>query len=152
MAALQGDIGLFPVRFATGGAATPDGLAPVVNHPDLVYFHLEDRLDGPLDRVLGRALCHAESEDLAVAPDGLLVFAVADIHRALFFHLKRLFRDHGRFEHVPNRICHNVHPLLAQFILQGVNRIFGENNLLIVEHVVNVDVNSGGDLNPGNIA
>src|SRR5262245_15597821 len=102
VARLQRDVGLSVVRLAPERTATADRFAPVIDHPHLVDFDLEYRLDRLFDRVLAGAVRHAEGEHLAIAFDRLFILAVTDVFDALIFHIESLLRDHRRFEHIPN--------------------------------------------------
>src|SRR5215510_4559156 len=108
MAGLQRDVSFLVIGLASDGSAAADRLAAVIGHSHLINFDFEDRLDRRFDGVLAGVVRNAKGEHLAITFDGLFVFAVTDVVRALLFHLESLLSDHRRFEHIPNR-WHNFY-------------------------------------------
>src|SRR5262249_44547277 len=95
------------IGLAPFGATAANSLAVIVDDSHLVHLDLEDFLDRSLDRMLVGVSGDAERQYLAIAPDGLFVLAIANVVGALLFHFERLLGDHRRFEHIPDRFCHN---------------------------------------------
>src|SRR5688572_5354964 len=88
-ALLQRYVRLLPGRLTSFIPTSSRGFAHVVYGPHMVYFHLEDCLNGRLDLRLSSFAINSKAEQLP----GVL---------RLFFGYQRFLGDHRRLDDVPN--------------------------------------------------